>query len=112
QGDKIVIGAKSCNGPFNSGTEPSAGLFTVQSYDASTKTVTLSSGLGYPRVAGDFVAYYDQTIRIRTSGNFLFQNLKNLYVKGAVLNAGFAYPPESIMKPIYHPILAEKATID
>jgi len=112
QGDKIVIGAKSCNGPFNTSTEPAQGLFTVQSYDASTKTVTLSSGLGYPRVAGDFVAYYDQTVRISTSASVLFQNLKNLYVEGAVLNAGFANVSDSIMKPIYHPILAEKATID
>ncbi len=112
QGDKIVIGARSCNRPFNTSTEPNEGLFTVQSYDASTKTVTLSSGLGYPRVAGDFVTYYDQTVRISTSQRVLFQDLKNLYLKGAVLNAGFANIPESQMKPIYHPILAEKATID
>jgi len=112
KGDKIVIGANSCSGPFNTSTESNEGLFTVQSYDASTKTVTLSSGLGYPRKAGDFVAYYDQTVRISTSASDLFQNLKNLYVEGAFLNAGFAHVPESQMKPIYHPILAEKATID
>ena len=88
-GDKIIIGAKSCNGQFSGGTESAQGLFTVQSYNRDTRTVTLTGNLGYAREAGDFVTYYDQTVQLlKTLATPTF--LPNfVYMKGVFSNASF-----------------------
>jgi len=62
--EKIVVGAGSANGPM---TETAKGIYTVSSYDSETKTVTLSSGLGHSRLAGDYVAVYSRPIRIENT---------------------------------------------
>src|SRR5690606_156414 len=88
-GDKIIIGAKSCDGPFHSGTETAQGLFTVQSYSRDTRTATLTGNLAYDRAAGDFVAYYDQTVQVlkTTATPTILHN--SVYMRGVFSNAGF-----------------------
>lgn len=51
-GDKILIGAGTVNDYM---TESAKGVYTVSSYDKSTRTVTLTGALGHGRLAGDYV---------------------------------------------------------
>jgi hypothetical protein len=65
-GDKIFISSGSEIAPM---AESKKGVYTVSSYNSSTKTVTLTAGLQTARLQGDIVSYYSRTIKIsRTSG--------------------------------------------
>jgi hypothetical protein len=61
QGDEIVVGCGNVNGSM---AEATKGVYTVQSYDAETKTITLTAGLGTARLAGDYVAWLSRTTNI------------------------------------------------
>ena len=58
-GDQILIGAGTVNDYM---TESAKGVYTVSSYDQSTRTVTLTGALGHGRLAGDYVGVYNRTI--------------------------------------------------
>jgi len=88
-GDKIIIGARSCDGPFNSGAESAQGLFTVQSYNRDTRTVTLTGNLGYAREAGDFVSYYDQTVQVLKTSATGTVRPNSVYMEGVFSNTSF-----------------------
>ncbi|MDP1553695.1 MAG: hypothetical protein Q8M06_11850 [Methanobacteriaceae archaeon] len=67
-GDKIVIGS----GTENNGVlvESQKGIYVVQSYNAGTKIVTLTGGLGTARLNGDYVEWASAPIKYgRTSGS-------------------------------------------
>lgn len=66
-GDKICIGSGTENtAPI---TENNGGIYTVQSYDAPTKTVIITEGLQTSRKEGDVVSWSSRPIVIyRTSG--------------------------------------------
>jgi hypothetical protein len=59
QGDQVVIGCGTLNGQL---TETTKGLYTVSSYNSSTKTITLTANLGTNRLQGDYVAIYNRPI--------------------------------------------------
>jgi hypothetical protein len=69
QGDIIGIGCGSGFGEFYNFSSESNGYYTVSNYNASTKTVTLTTGLLTARLSGDYVAIFSRPIGIsRTSG--------------------------------------------
>lgn len=61
-GDVVVLGTSGVVGAMSAAVEPSQGEFTVQAYNAGTKTVTLTAALGYARTAGDLVAWLSRPI--------------------------------------------------
>jgi hypothetical protein len=72
QGDEIVIG---CGGVTGAMAEATEGVYTVQAYNAGTKTVTLTTGLGTARLSGDYVAWLSrptQIERVPAGTNHLF----------------------------------------
>lgn len=60
QGDEIVVGSGTEDGPT---IEANKGVYTVQAYNAETKTVTLTSGLQTPRLEGDYVSWSSRAIQ-------------------------------------------------
>jgi hypothetical protein len=89
QGDIIVIGSGAIAGYL---TESQAGIYTVQSYVASTKTVTLTANLGtHNRLAGDYVGVINRPIKIsRTSGTaaFISVNTNPVALTGVRIESG------------------------
>lgn len=77
-GDIVVISKNEVLGVDF--TESSKGIYTVSSYDAATKTVTLTTGLQTARSSGDYVAWVSRPIKIsRTSGTTaLFASTSNI----------------------------------
>lgn len=70
QGSKIAIASGN---EYGATAEATKGVYTVQSYNSETKTVTLTSGLQTARLAGDYVCLASATIKIsRTSGTTAF----------------------------------------
>lgn len=71
--DQIAIGSSNCTG----GMTTAQMVYTVQAYNAGTKTVTLTGGLaGYARASGDYVMIISRNI------NMLRQSNQNSYLMG------------------------------
>lgn len=58
-GDKILVGAGTVNDYLK---ESAKGIYTVSAYNSDTKTVTLSTGLGHSREAGDYLIPFNRTV--------------------------------------------------
>jgi peptidyl-tRNA hydrolase len=77
QGDEILIGCGTVTGAMAEATE---GVYSVQAYNAETKTVTLTAGLGTARSEDDYVAWYSRPTQIErtpsgTTGLFTVSNI-------------------------------------
>jgi hypothetical protein len=66
-GDKIAISNIAYLTNFYRFSATEKGLYTVQSYNAGTKTVTLTSNLLTNRIKGDYVAIYSRPINLTRS---------------------------------------------
>jgi hypothetical protein len=66
QGDQIIIGSGNTFGV--NWSETTGMVYTVSSYNATTKTITLSSGLQTARLKGDYVSIASRPILINQLG--------------------------------------------
>lgn len=86
-GDTIAIGLKNTYGAIG---DANKGLYTVQSYNGGTKTVTLTTGLQSARFTDDYVAIYSRPIKIiRSSGTKQLLGttvINNVILKGVNLS--------------------------
>jgi len=99
QGDQIVIGSGNENGAM---AEANKGVYTVQSYNSSTKTVTLTGGLQTARLANDYVALLSRTIEIErtpaassrglsTANSLMFEGVRFIGLKGPQGPSGWSF---------------------
>ena len=94
QGDTIAIGIGTV---FNTlhlegGETTRKGIYTVQSYDVETKTVTLTENLEVSRIEEDYVCITSRTIKItRTSGTnaLITSKVDNVIIEGVYINFSF-----------------------
>ncbi|MBZ2167024.1 G8 domain-containing protein [Methanobacterium spitsbergense] len=85
-GDKIGIGCGTVNGQL---TETAKGYYTVSSYNAETKTVTLTAGLQTARLINDYVCIGSRPIKIsRTSGTveYITTKIDNIVLIGVLID--------------------------
>lgn len=97
--DQIVVGAGTVNGPL---TESAKGLYTVSSYNPTTRTVTLSASLGHSRNAGDIVAVYNRPIRLLGPSSFPIIGESPtvfFYMSGTWVNRGLSHVGWAKLQP-------------
>ncbi len=108
-GDQILIGAGTVNDYM---TESAKGVYTVSSYDKSTRTVTLTGALGHGRLAGDYVGVYNRTIFFDTVRDSSFESHTPGYYRfeGATIrnSIGWTY---TLNMPLADGVLADKCTV-
>ncbi len=107
-GDQILIGAGTVNDYM---TESAKGVYTVSSYDKSTRTVTLTGALGHGRLAGDYVGVYNRTIFFDTVKNSSFESYTPGYYRfeGATIRDSIGWTSTRNM-PLADGVLADKCT--
>lgn len=108
-GDQILIGAGTVNDYM---TESAKGVYTVSSYDQSTRTVTLTGALGHGRLAGDYVGVYNRTIFFDTVRNPSFESNTPGYYRfeGATIRNSIGWTT-TINMPLADGVLADKCTV-
>ncbi len=107
-GDQILIGAGTVNDYM---TESAKGVYTVSSYDQSTRTVTLTGALGHGRLAGDYVGVYNRTIFFDTVRNPSFESYTPGYYRfeGATIRNSIGWV-STLNIPLADGVLADKCT--
>jgi len=108
-GDQILIGAGTVNDYM---TESAKGVYTVSSYDKSTRTVTLTGALGHGRLAGDYVGVYNRTIFFDTVRNLSFESHTPGYYRfeGATIRNSIGWT-STLNMPLADGVLADKCTV-
>lgn len=108
-GDQILIGAGTVNDYM---TESAKGVYTVSSYDKSTRTVTLTGALGHGRLAGDYVGVYNRTIFFDTVRNPSFESYTHGYYRfeGATIRNSIGWV-STFNIALADGVLADKCTI-
>lgn len=107
-GDQILIGAGTVNDYM---TESAKGVYTVSSYDQSTRTVTLTGALGHGRLAGDYVGVYNRTIFFDTVRDSSFESYTPGYYRfeGATIRNSIGWL-STLNMPLADGVLADKCT--
>ncbi|KAF5053678.1 hypothetical protein DSECCO2_395930 [anaerobic digester metagenome] len=110
QGDVISIGCGSENGNM---TDTTKGAYTVNSYDYTTKTVTLTADLQKNRLIEDYVCIGSRPIKItRTSGTnaLITAKIDDIIIKGVYINFYFISNSSSDITNMSENILADHCT--